>query len=248
MSIDVLIAEDELHSRERLKELLRRVPQVRLAGEAGDGLEAVETIERLRPGLVLLDIEMPGCNGFEVLRRLSYRPLVIFITAYDQYAVQAFAANAVDYLLKPTTAERLQQAVDRALQRGGGLDPALLESLQRLVRRQQYARTFSVKVGDEILLIPESEVFYFKAEDKYVFLCTAAKSYFYYASLRELEEQLDPDLFLRIHKSFIVAVNKVRKIKRWFLGDYLVEMADPAATTLKVGRSYLAPLKEKLRF
>jgi len=246
MILRTVIAEDEPHARERLKDLLAGMAGVEVVAEAGDGARAVEVIDRLQPELVLLDIEMPGFSGLEVLQRLRHRPLVIFVTAYDQYAVPAFEANAVDYLLKPFTAERLGQALERARQRGRFIDENLLQELQRRLRPRQYLHHFAVKHDEEILLVPEGDVFYFLAEDKYVFLYTAGRRFFYDATLKGLEERLDPERFMRIHKSAIVAVGQVRKLKRNLIGDVQVVLGDDKATTLRVGRSFLAGVKSRL--
>jgi DNA-binding LytR/AlgR family response regulator len=207
----------------------------------------VDVIDRLQPDLVLLDIEIPGFSGLEVLQRLRHRPLVIFITAYDQYAVPAFEANAVDYLLKPFTSERLRQALSRVRERRP-IDTDLLAALQQWLKHRDYLHTFAVKNGEEILLVPENEVFFFSAEDKYVFLHTAGRRFFYDATLKELENCLDPERFLRIHKSAIVAVGKVRKLKRSLMGDYQAVLGDDKATTLRIGRSFLAAVKARLGF
>lgn len=248
MILRTVIVEDEPHARARLKDLLANFPEVLVAGEAGDGAQAVEIIGRLRPELVLLDIEMPGFSGLEVLQRLHHRPLVIFITAYDQYAVQAFEANAVDYLLKPFTVERLEQALERVRQRGRFMDENLLAELQRRLLPKQYLHHFAVKHDEEILLVPEDEVFFFLAEDKYVFLYTANRRFFYDATLKGLENHLDPERFMRIHKSTIVAIGQVRKLKRSLIGDFQIVLGDDKATTLRVGRSFLAGVKSRLGF
>jgi two-component system, LytTR family, response regulator len=248
MILRTMIVEDEPHARVRLQDLLAVMNDIEVIAEAGDGAQAVEAIDRLQPDLVLLDIEMPGFSGLEVLQRLRHRPLVIFITAYDQYAVPAFEANAVDYLLKPFTVERLEQALERVRQRGRFIDSDLLEELQRRLRPKQYLHHFAVKHDEEILLVPEDEVFFFLAEDKYVFLYTASRRFFYDATLKGLEDRLDPERFMRIHKSAIVAVRQVRKLKRSLMGDYQVVLGDDKATILRVGRSFLAAVKSRLGF
>lgn len=228
--------------------MLKEFPDIRVIGEAMDGLTAVDMIEHLKPGLVLLDIHLPEATGFEVLARLSHRPKVIFITAYDQYAIKAFEENAVDYLLKPISRERLHKALQRVLQGESQIDGKALELIREMLQRDVYPTRFSVKLKEEILIIPSEEVYYFKAEDKYVFLCTVDREFFYDATLSELEKVLDPGKFMRIHKSYIIALGKVKKLKKWFLSDYLVELSDDRRTTLKIGRSYLPILKQKLDF
>jgi two-component system, LytTR family, response regulator len=247
MNLRTVIVEDEPHARERLKDLLAGMNEIELVAEAGDGAQAVEVIDRLQPDLVFLDIEMPGFSGLEVLQRLQHRPLVIFITAYDQYAMPAFEANAVDYLLKPFTAERLRQAVNRVRERRP-LDAALLAALQQWLKPRDYLHMFAVKNGEEILLVPEHEVFFFSAEDKYIFLHTVGRRFFYDATLKELENRLDPELFLRIHKNAIVAVKHVGKVKRSLMGDFQAVLGNDKATTLRIGRSFLAAVKKRLGF
>jgi len=248
LPLKTLIVEDEPHSLSRLKFLLQDIGQVEVIGTAESGEEAVRQIDGLKPELVLLDIQLPGLTGFEVLARARHRPAVIFITAFDQYAVRAFEENAVDYLLKPMSRERLEKAIEKVSRNLGPPDRELLETLRRLMGRHRPGRPFTVKHKDEVLLIPEEDVYYFRAEDKYVFLCTADHSFFYEATLKELEALLDPDLFVRIHKSHVVAVNKIKKFHKWFLGDYVLELGDPPGTRLKIGRSYLAALRDKFKF
>lgn len=247
-TINAVIVEDESHSLERLKDLLKEFPQIQVVGQAGDGETAISLIQQLQPALVFLDIHLPEASGFEVLARLQYKPRVIFITAYDQYAIKAFEENAVDYLLKPTSRERLQKAVDRVLGHEPPAEDKTLALLKKILQRESFQSRFSIKLKEEILIIPQEEVYYFKAEEKYIFLCTRDQEYFYDATLGELEKCLDPHKFARIHKSHIVALDKIKKLKKWFLSDYLVELSDSRGTKLKTGRSYLPDLKEKLNF
>jgi DNA-binding LytR/AlgR family response regulator len=247
MRIKTVIVEDERHSLERLRDVLSSFEGLEIAGEATDGLTAVKTIDKIRPDLVFLDIQMPGCSGFEVLARISIRPMVIFVTAYDQYALKAFDENAVDYILKPSSRERIAAAVERALARHQLMDSQLLEALREALFKRQYLQRFLVKVGDEMLIIPESEVFYFKAEGKYVFLRTDAKEFIIDMTLKELEQRLDPDLFCRVHKSHIVSLSKIKKISKWFHGEQLIEVSDRNSTRLRLGRNFQAKFREKLK-
>lgn len=244
--IRLLIAEDEPHSRTRLKEVLSVRPDLELVGEAGDGPAAVALIERLKPELVFLDIQMPGCSGLEVLARSTHRPLVIFVTAFDQFALQAFELNAVDYLLKPSSRERILEAVDRALARRKAVDAELVEALRAAVGQRQYLRRFLVKVGEEVLVVPESEVLYFQAEDKYVNLLTEGRCFITDFTLKELEQRLDPERFARIHKGTIVALPRIARITRWFQGEQGVVLDDRAGTRLRVGRSYLEGFRARM--
>jgi len=248
LPLRTVIVEDEPHSLSRLKFLLADIDDVSIIGTAESGEEAVSRIDSLKPDLVFLDIQLPGMTGFDVLARVSHRPAVIFVTAFDQYAVKAFEENAVDYLLKPTSKERVRKAVARVSRAGRAPDQKLVEKLSRLLARNRPGRVFSVKHQDEILLIPDSEVTYFKAEDKYVFLCTAEQSFFYEGTLKELEETLDPDAFVRVHKSFIVALARVKKLQKWFLNDYILVLNDAAHTQLRIGRAYLPAIRKRLKF
>ncbi|MCP4545308.1 MAG: response regulator transcription factor [bacterium] len=246
MTIKTIIIEDELHSRERLKTLLADQTDLDIVGEAEDGLVAIELIDAVKPDLVFLDIQMPGANGFEVLERITHKPQVIFVTAYDEYAIRAFEANAIDYILKPSSQERVAEAVRRVLERRESLNDALIDKLKAAIGRGDHMKRFAVSLADEILIIPESEVFYFKAEDKCVLLCTTGREFFFDMTLKELEGKLDPAVFCRIHKSHIISLDKVRRIQRWFHGDLLVRMEDGKRTKLKVGRSYRDELRRRL--
>lgn len=232
---------------ERLRGLLEGRPEVDVIGEARDGLSAIELIDQLKPELIFLDIQMPGAGGFEVLERITHKPMVIFMTAYDEFAVKAFDANAIDYILKPSTSDRVAEAVTRALARRRMIDDQLLADLRASVDRDKFLRRFAVSRGDEILIIPESEVYCFKAEDKCVLLCTHSDQHFIDMTLKELESRLDPEIFFRIHKSYIISLDKVRKLQRWFHGDLAVQLEDAEQTELKVGRSYREKLRKKLK-
>lgn len=247
MRIKTVIVEDERHSLERLRDVLSGFDQLEISGEATDGLGAVEVIDRVKPELVFLDIQMPGGNGFEVLARISVRPMVIFVTAYDQYALKAFEENAVDYILKPSSRERIAAAVERVVSRHRLVDSQLLETLREALSKRRFIQRFVVKAGDEILIIPESDVFYFKAEDKYVFVCTDGKEFIIDLTLKELELRLDPDIFCRIHKSSIVSLNKIKRITRWFHGEHIIELNDRNCTRLKLGRNFHRSFTEKLK-
>jgi len=246
VSIRTLLVEDERNSLERLKDLLAEQTEVEIVGEAGDGLEAIHLIDELEPELVFLDIQMPGATGFEVLERIRAQPLVIFMTAYDEYAIKAFEANALDYILKPSTVERVGEAVARALERRQVLDSRLLDSLRAAVGRSRYMQRFAVSRADEILIIPVEEVYFFRAEDKCVLLYTHDADHFVEMTLKALEDRLDPERFCRIHKSHIVALDKVRLIRRWFHGDLFVQLEDARKSRLRVGRSYRDELRRQL--
>ncbi len=231
MKLRVVVVEDEPLAAERLVSLLDEMPGVEVAAVAATGAEAIRRIEACTPDLVFLDVALPDINGFEVLRALRRRPAVVFVTAFDEFAVKAFDERALDYLLKPYSRARLEEAVCRALARFRDSAPV--------------APPFLVRRRDSAELIPESEVVYFAAEDKYVFLCTERERFFYEATLKELEGRLDGAVFLRIHRRFIVARRRVRRLHRSVWGDLQVELDLEPRTHLPVGRAYRAAVRAR---
>lgn len=246
--VDTVIVEDETPSLERLKDQLGNFPHIRVVGEARDGEGAVAAIDQLKPDLVFLDIELPEFNGFEVLNRISCAPMVVFVTAFNEYAVKAFEEHALDYLLKPTSLERLQSCLKRVLKERQKLEPNLLDDLKNLIQSRSYKKTFSVRCGDVVRFISSKEAYYFQAKNKGVYLATRNKRHLYDSTLKEIVAQTDPDQFVRISKSAIVAVDKIEKLSRWFQSSYLAVMSDDKKTELKTGRAYLPQLRKKLRF
>ena len=248
MKIRVFIAEDEPHSLDRLRSLLEEYSDFTIVGEAQDGIEAIKKIDRLKPDLLFLDIQIPGATGFQVLEKIKVDPMVVFVTAYDRYAIRAFEENAIDYILKPFSPQRFSKAVKKIVEKNYRLSQSDVDRLKLSLKEPDYLRRFVVKLGDEIRILPEADVYFFKADNKYVFLHTKDKHYFFDLSLKDLEQNLDPDKFCRIHKSFIVSIDKIKKLKRWFHGEFLVEMKDATESTLKVSRGYKNRLQAKLRF
>lgn len=244
--IDALIVEDNIESLKELKSLLSNFNDIRVVGEAQNGAEATALIDDCQPDLVFLDIQLPGMDGFDVLNRITHHPMVIFVTAYHQYAVKAFEMNGIDYLLKPITKSRLTMAVERVMQRDKRFDPRIMEVLEYIAKKKQQEIHFSVKVGDQILIIPLEDVYYFKAEDKYTFLHTDNKRYFYNSTLKELEATLDTDIFCRINRSCIVSLNKIKKLKKGFINEYRAILCDTRNTALTISRNHCPQLKKKL--
>lgn len=245
MTIRAMIVEDEELARQRLKVLLQDYPWIQLVAECADGLSGLETIEREKPDLVFLDIQMPGLTGFDVLARLKHDPKIIFTTAYDQYALQAFEYNSIAYLLKPIEKDKLDKAVqkvrledhaDSALARS-----ALLDQLSDFLNKQEpkYIKRLQVKIGDRILLLGLDEILYFESEDKYTTVVTEGKKHIIDTPLVELEAQLDPEKFIRIHRSCLVNVNWVAEIQRQMAGKLHLQLRDKDKTQLSVSRSYV---------
>jgi len=183
-----------------------------------------------------------------VLARVRYRPHVIFVTAFDHYAVRAFEERAVDYLLKPTAPDRLAAAIERVRQTRRPMDDTLLAALRQLVNRPTYVEQLSVRRGDSIVLLPVAQILWFEAQDRYVVIRTAGREHLSDLTLKELEEQLDPARFLRIHRGVIVATSEIAEVERSFGGRYAVRMRDPAAQRFEIGRSHLPTVRARLRF
>jgi two-component system LytT family response regulator len=243
-----ILVEDEPHARARLRKCLQPFADVEIVGEAGDGQTAIEMIDALRPDLAFLDVELPEVSGIEVLVRVRHRPLVVFVTAYDRYAVQAFEENALDYLLKPTTEARLARAIERVRAARGGLDDATIEALRRTLSRSRCLRQIPVRQGDTILLVPTATVWWLTAEDRQVVLHTQDRDYAADLTLKDLENDLDPERFVRIHRGVIVARDRIARISRSFGGRYSVRMADEEGTSFEIGRSHLPHIRKLLRF
>jgi two-component system LytT family response regulator len=248
MSLRVLIIDDEKLARSRLKRLLARHSDVEVVGEAGDGAEAGEMIRKFKPEALFLDIKMPRVSGFDLLRNLEEVPYVVFTTAYDQFALQAFEENTVDYLLKPVTEEALDRALaklDRIARREGPSSSGLARLLETLEKRERIIKRFSVKIGDKFLIVPDEKIAFFEARDKYTYLQTEERSYIIPFTLRDLEERADPDVFLRVHRSFIVNLENIASIHQWFGGRLLLKMR--GGKEIMVSQSFAGEFRKRLQ-
>ncbi len=243
----VLVVDDEELARARIKELLADIPDVEVAGEAENGLRAVELVGELGPDVVILDIQMPGMGGFEVVEALTRVPLVIFATAFDEYAIKAFEVNSVDYLLKPISRERLGEAIERARSL---LDdtPQLDDQMARLAGliRSRDMRRLPVMKGKKIVLVDLDDIVWIGVEDELVFVHTASEKYMMNATMAELESRLDPRVFFRSHRSSIVNLNHVREIVPWFSGKYKIVVDDEKKSELVLSRARAKGLREIL--
>lgn len=224
MKIRALIVDDEPLARERIRALLEAEPDIEIAGEAVNGRKAVEAIQKLKPALVFLDIQMPGLDGFQVIDAVGpvRMPAVIFITAYDQHAIKAFEVNALDYLLKPFDDDRFAAALRRArkdLSGAGGGRP------ERLV----------IKSSGRITLLKSDEVDWIEATGNYVSLHAGAATHLMRETLAGLEAKLDPARFCRIHRSTIVNLDRIKELQPYFHGDYVLILKDGTRLTLKRG-------------
>lgn len=247
MKLRTVIIEDELPSLNRLKALLENIEEIALVGCAQDGEKAIELIDKEKPDLAFLDVQLPVFTSFEVLKKLEYQPNIIFVTAYDQYAIKAFEENAVDYLLKPTSVERLRKAIGRVEKKqASGLD--LLAVLKSALKNESFLDRISIRIGDQIIFVQEDEIYFFHAEEKYVYLNTSNNKYIVDLTLRELTLKLDPEKFLRTHKSYIVSVNKIERIKRTFPGKYKIQLTGTSSVALEIGRTFLPEVRSRLEF
>jgi DNA-binding LytR/AlgR family response regulator len=246
-AIRVLIVDDEELARTRLKSLLDGLPDVECVGEAENGIEAVEKVKELAPDLMLLDIQMPGMNGFEVLEALDDVPLVVFATAFDEYALKAFEVNSIDYLLKPIEKERLSQAIERArrLLSGGPELRQEIERLAGLIGARGVDRLPVVK-GKRIVLVDHADIVWVGASDELVFVYTKDGRHLANATMAELEARLDPRAFFRVHRSSIVNLKHVAEIVPWFAGKYKIVLDDAARTELVLPRARARKLREIL--
>lgn len=258
MDLRVLVVDDEQLAREELRFQLEQLDGVVVVGEAGNGIEALRLVEDMTPDLVLLDVQMPGLGGFEVAQRVlnaERPPQVVFVTAFDQYAIDAFEVNAVDYLLKPVEQSRLEQAVQRARRRitserpGGGLANEELERIVQLVTERQARRgRVAIKVGERFLLASAEDIIYASVvEDAIVVVTTTVSGTSNYRTLDDLQGHLDPSVFWRVHRSHLVNINKVKEIVPWFSRNYILKMKDAKATEIPVSRSQTKRLREYLR-
>lgn len=240
-----IIIDDEELARKRLKRLLAVHDSIHIIGEATNGAEGLQQIEKLNPDLVFLDIEMPVLNGFEMLSRLPKPPKVIFTTAYDQYAVKAFEEESVDYLLKPIEDERLAKAVNRLQTQQQEPDYTIpLDLLMRQLKIKKEVKTLTVKIGDRILLVKIQDLVYIDAEEKYVFLNTIdGKRSLTDFTITALAEKL-PDQFVRINRSTIINSDLIKEIKRGFNGAFFFIMNDAESTKLNSSRSFGPALKD----
>jgi two-component system LytT family response regulator/two-component system response regulator LytT len=259
-TLRVLIVDDEQLAREELCFLLGPVEALEVVGQAGNGIEALRLIEEHGPDVVLLDVQMPGLTGFEVARRIvraGVETQLVFVTAYDQHAIEAFEVNAVDYLLKPVEAGRLATAVDRVRRRmQADRQPAAsaqtAEELDRLLQllseRQGRREQLAVKVADRFLLVQVDEVVHVSVEDDVITVVTNSLSgTSNYRTLDELQARLDPAVFWRVHRSHLVNINKIKEIVPWFSRNYILKMRDGKGTEIPVSRSQTKRLREYLR-
>ena len=239
MSLRTLIVDDEPVARRRLRRLLRAIDGVTIVGECGDGATAIDVIRETTPDVVLLDVQMPELDGFGVLQAMSPEeiPVVIFVTAHDQYALRAFDVHALDYLLKPVVAERLQTAMARARTRieerqGTSVDARVLALLQTLAPERKFLTRIPVRREGRVQVLDLADVDWIGAADNYVTLHAGTREYLVRDTMGRLERELDPDRFVRIHRSAIVQVDRIRELVPDFHGDFTLVLKNGTELTL----------------
>jgi two-component system, LytTR family, response regulator len=249
--IRVLLVDDESLGRAMLREMLQEDPQVAIVGESVNGRDAVEAIKVLAPDLVFLDVQMPEFGGFELLDLVGREqlPHVIFVTAFDQYAVRAFEVHALDYLLKPFDRERFAVCWQRAKaqilrDRDNHTDERILALLEDLRAEKRYVERLVIKSGGRIYFVRTDEIDWIKAEGNYVSVQSGAKSHLLRETISSLEAQLDPKEFVRIHRSSIVRVDRIKELQAWFHGEYRVILQN--GTQLTLSRNYRDRLQQAL--
>lgn len=244
------IIDDENPARLRVKKLLEAyTDKVKILGEADCGRDAIEKVEALRPEVLFLDIQLPDMTGFEILKNLTYRPLVIFSTAYEKYAVQAFESYSIDYLVKPFDADRFAKAIEKLEKFGRETPQNNLQDLEKLFEQlqpKQKSYALPIKIGDRILLVDFEDITHFQAEDKYTRVVTkSGKKHLCDTSLGQLENDL-PDYFLRVHRSCIINKTSILEIRKYFKGKLILTLDDKEKTAVTTGETYSKKVRQEL--
>lgn len=250
-SIRVMIVDDEPIACRRVQRLLKTEPEVEILKVTNNGKDAVDGIQKLNPDLVFLDIQMPGMDGFEVVRSLDpeHLPQIIFVTAYDRYAIRAFEVHALDYLLKPFDQDRFKEALARARDqitkdRSKELNHGLMSLLEEMKPATKYLERLVVKTSGRVFFLKTEEIDWIEAQGKYVNIHVRKDAHLVREGMNSLESSLDPRKFVRIHKSSIVNIDHIAQLQPWFHGDYRVILRD--GTTLTLSRRFRQNLDQLL--
>jgi len=249
--LQVLVVDDEAPARRKILRLLRQEPDVQIVGEAGGAEAAIAAIEKQRPDLVFLDVQMPGVDGFGVVQAIAPKdmPRIVFVTAHDQYALRAFEVHAFDYLLKPFSEERfrevLRRACDKHEQASSGFASRLQDLLLQIQQERSYSHRLLVQANGRAYFVPVREITWVEADRNYLLLHCGTKSYTQRGTLESLQEALDPKLFVRINRGSLVRLDAVKELQPWFHGEYKVILQD--ATELRWSRRYVNQRPELLK-
>jgi two-component system LytT family response regulator/two-component system response regulator LytT len=253
MTLTAVVVDDEQLARDELSYLLKSVEDVTIVAQGRNGLEAVNLIKEHSPDVVFLDVQMPGLDGFGVIKKLADKkisvPQIIFATAYDQYAVKAFEVNAIDYLLKPFDKKRVAQAIEKARRKLQASTAAGTEKLETLVKMLEAQRPQNSKVllrsAGRLLLVDQKEVCFASIEDGIIsVVATHLEGQSNCRTLEELLASLDADMFWRAHRSFVVNINRIREVVPWFKSSYQLRMDDKKQTEIPVSRAQTKRLRE----
>jgi two-component system LytT family response regulator/two-component system response regulator LytT len=250
-TISAVVVDDEKLAREELVFLLRGFPEIELVGTADNGVHAVELIERIDPDLVFLDVQMPGLDGIGVIRRLRERnedlPHFILVTAFDHYAIEAFRMEALDYLLKPVDKDRLAETITRVLRISDS--PRPVTATVEVQPRAAVQRTkVLVKSAGRSFIVDANDIVYATIEDGIITVATTTiEGESNYKTIEELQSSLDPDVFWRVHRSYLVNINKIREVIPWFKSSFQIRMDDKKGTEVPVSRVQTKRLRELLK-
>lgn len=247
-TIKVIIVEDEKPARDLVKNYLATDPETALIGEFDNGFDGLKAINELKPDLIFLDVQMPKLTGFEMLEVLDHKPEVIFTTAYDQYAIQAFEKNAVDYLLKPFSQERFNQAMEKLKSRT--VQGTVSEGIDKIKRHfddsGEKIHRVVIKKSGRIHVIATDKIGFLEAQDDYVMVYTDEGKFLKQQTMKYFEQHLDPEQFVRVHRSYIANVTRIEKIEPYEKSNFILILKD--GNKVPVSRSGMQILKEKLDF
>ena len=236
--IRTVVVDDEDLARERMQTLLEQQPDIEIVGLCADGTSAVEMIDRERPDLVFLDVQMPGMDGFEVVQNIDaeHLPAIVFVTAYDGHALRAFEINALDFLLKPFDQARFEKALERARSqvnrdRSSLTDARLMSLLEGLHEDRKYPERLIVKSGGRVFFVRSEDIDWVEASGNYVKIHAKGEAHLIRESMKNMEAKLDAKTFVRIHRSAIVNIDRIKELEPWFHGEYVVIMRDGTRLT-----------------
>lgn len=252
MNIKTVIVEDDPLARKRIESLLKQDPEIEIAGCCRDGESAVAAIIRQKPDLVFLDIQLPKMDGFDVLKSIDpkHLPQIIFSTAFDQYALKAFDHHAVDFLLKPFDDQRFHRALTTAKERilrndSETASPSVQALLAYLNREEVFLKRILIKTDNRIRIIPVEDIQWFEADGYNIKIFAKTESFKQRITMKEIEQKLDPRIFLRIHRSYIINMDCIQEIQEWFKGDYLVILK--SGKKLTISKNYYRKVISRLR-
>lgn len=247
----VYLVDDEALALKRMTKLLRDTRRVEIVGLTLEPAQAVEFLSGHQVDAVFLDIQMPGMTGFELLEKLTHEPAVVFTTAFDKFALEAFEVSSVDYLVKPIDAERLGRTLDR-LERLRGTSQAAsnAEQLRALAREltRKYPGRISSRAGERVVFIEVDRITHFYSRDKLTYAATAARDFPVDSTIAELERRLDPAVFVRIHRGTLLNVHHVAEVTSWFAGGLVARLGDGKQTELPIARDRVKAVRERLAF